>query len=92
MPGDLELRTFAITGRDSGQSSASARAKAPPPSPTSTRKPFVLEPALAPVTAFFGDNRMSVAMLDVDSGAMATYGHDAFDTAGIVKADILAPL
>ncbi|MFJ3043154.1 hypothetical protein [Streptomyces tendae] len=31
-------------------------------------------------------------MLDVDSGAMATYGHDAFDTAGFVKADILASL
>ncbi|CAM5258459.1 hypothetical protein STENM327S_07089 [Streptomyces tendae] len=39
------------------------------------------------MTALFGANRMSVAMLDVDSGAMATYGHDAFDTASIVKAD-----
>ncbi|MFL9657068.1 serine hydrolase [Streptomyces sp. PB17] len=105
--------TYAITGSDSGESSASGRAKAPSPSavsarakagkapadapepspsPTSTEKPFDLGPALAPVTALFGDNRMSVAMLDVESGAMATYGHDAFDTASIVKVDILATL
>lgn len=78
----------------------SARAKAgevpaeaePLPSPSATQKPFDLGPALAPVTALFGDNRMSVAMLDVDSGAMATYGHDAFDTASIVKVNILAAL
>ncbi|MGQ4443275.1 hypothetical protein ACN6LI_000810, partial [Streptomyces violaceoruber] len=73
---------YAITGTDSGESSAPTRAKAPSspavsarakageapadaeplPSPTSTLKPFDLEPALAPVTALFGDNRMSVAM------------------------------
>ncbi|MFJ8148647.1 serine hydrolase [Streptomyces sp. NPDC096048] len=105
--------TYAITGSDSGESSASARAKAPSapavsarakarevpadppkplPSPTPAQKPFDLGPALAPVTALFGDNRMSVAILDVESGAMATYGHDAFDTASIVKVDILAAL
>ncbi|MFF8572651.1 hypothetical protein ACF06L_15595 [Streptomyces sp. NPDC015408] len=32
------------------------------------------------------------SMLDVGSGAMATYGHDAFDTASVVKVDILATL
>ncbi|MFJ6064492.1 serine hydrolase [Streptomyces tendae] len=82
-------------------SAASARAKAgeapadapkPSPSPTSTQKPFDLGPALEPVTGLFGDNRMSVAVLDVESGAMATYGRDAFDTASIVKVDILAAL
>ncbi|MFF4473553.1 serine hydrolase [Streptomyces sp. NPDC001599] len=105
--------TYAITGSDSGDSSAPARAKAPSPpavsarakagdapadaptplpSPAPAQKSFDLEPALAPVTALFGDNRMSVAMLDVETGAMATYGHDAFDTASIVKVDILATL
>ncbi|MZG13020.1 serine hydrolase [Streptomyces tendae] len=88
-------------GKAPSPSTVSARAKAgeapadtskPSPSPTSTQKPFDLGPALAPVTALFGDNRMSVAMLDVESGAMATYGHDAFDTASIVKVDILATL
>ncbi|MFI9373582.1 serine hydrolase [Streptomyces parvulus] len=78
--------------------SARAKASEPPadtPKPLRSapvRKPFDLGPALAPVTALFGDNRMSVAMLDVESGAMATYGHDAFDTASIVKVDILATL
>ncbi|MFF8092888.1 serine hydrolase [Streptomyces sp. NPDC016675] len=108
----IGVTVHAITGSDSGESSASARAKAPSPpagsarakagevpavaeplpSPSATQKPFDLGPALAPVTALFGDNRMSVAMLDVDSGAMATYGHDAFDTASIVKVNILAAL
>ncbi|CAL9329357.1 serine hydrolase [Streptomyces coelicoflavus] len=104
---------YALTGGNSGESSASAGGKAPSPSavsarakadeapadaskpspsPASTRKPFDLGPALAPVTALFGDNRMSVAMLDVETGAMATYGHDVFDTASIVKVDILATL
>ncbi|MET7320555.1 serine hydrolase [Streptomyces sp. NPDC005549] len=83
-------------------SAVSARAKAggapadasePLPSPIPALKSsFDLQPALAPVIALFGANRMSVAMLDVKSGAMATYGHDAFDTASIVKVDILATL
>ncbi|MET9358435.1 serine hydrolase [Streptomyces sp. NPDC006617] len=71
---------------------APADAPEPLPSPTPAQESFDLEPALAPVTALFGDNRMSVAMLDVNSGATATYGHDAFDTASIVKVDILATL
>ncbi|MES4881968.1 class A beta-lactamase-related serine hydrolase [Streptomyces sp. NBC_01723] len=71
---------------------APADAPKPPPSPAPSQKSFDLGPALAPVTALFGDNRMSVAMLDVESGAMATYGHDAFDTASVVKVDILATL
>ncbi|TQJ86876.1 serine hydrolase [Streptomyces sp. SLBN-31] len=35
---------------------------------------------------------VSVAVLDLDSGESATYGDDAFDTASIVKVDILAAL
>ncbi|MHC3472013.1 serine hydrolase [Streptomyces sp. 7R007] len=35
---------------------------------------------------------VSVAVLDVDSGESATYGDAAFDTASIVKVDILATL
>ncbi|MEU5768588.1 serine hydrolase [Streptomyces asoensis] len=35
---------------------------------------------------------VSVAVLDLDSGAAATYGDDAFDTASIVKVDILVAL
>ena len=33
-----------------------------------------------------------MAVLDVDSGESATYGDGAFDTASIVKVDILATL
>lgn len=39
-----------------------------------------------------GDAAMSVAVLDLDSGDDATYGESAFDTASIVKVDILATL
>jgi hypothetical protein len=39
-----------------------------------------------------GDQKVSVAVLDVDSGESATYGSTAFDTASIVKVDILATL
>ncbi|MFE2420139.1 serine hydrolase [Streptomyces hokutonensis] len=39
-----------------------------------------------------GDQKVSVAVLDVDSGKSATYGSAAYDTASIVKVDILAAL
>ncbi|MFF5186843.1 serine hydrolase [Streptomyces sp. NPDC000345] len=39
-----------------------------------------------------GDASVSVAVLDLDSGDGATYGDAAFDTASIVKVDILATL
>ena len=39
-----------------------------------------------------GDQKVSVAVLDLSSGESATYGTTAFDTASIVKVDILATL
>ncbi|MEU6144881.1 serine hydrolase [Streptomyces sp. NPDC047081] len=39
-----------------------------------------------------GKAEVSVAVLDMDSGDSATYGDGAFDTASIVKVDILATL
>ncbi|MFF1441678.1 serine hydrolase [Streptomyces sp. NPDC058295] len=39
-----------------------------------------------------GDAAVSVAVLDLGSGDNATYGESAFDTASIVKVDILATL
>ncbi|XUL86991.1 serine hydrolase [Streptomyces galilaeus] len=39
-----------------------------------------------------GQQKVSVAVLDVDSGESATYGSAAYDTASIVKVDILATL
>jgi len=42
--------------------------------------------------AVAGKAKVSVAVLDLDSGDSATYGSGAFDTASIVKVDILATL
>lgn len=42
--------------------------------------------------AVTGRAEVSVAVLDVDSGDSAVYGESAFDTASIVKVDILAAL
>ncbi|MEU3343381.1 serine hydrolase [Streptomyces sp. NPDC006668] len=39
-----------------------------------------------------GSAKVSVAVLDVESGESATYGTEQFDTASIVKVDILATL
>ncbi|MHB9862948.1 serine hydrolase [Streptomyces sp. YIM S03343] len=40
--------------------------------------------------ALTGDQKVSAAVLDLDSGHSAAYGDAAFDTASIVKVDILA--
>ncbi|MDH6216994.1 serine hydrolase [Streptomyces pseudovenezuelae] len=42
--------------------------------------------------AVTGDAKVSVAVLDLDSGDSAAYGDGSFDTASIVKVDILATL
>ncbi|MFD7135994.1 serine hydrolase [Streptomyces sp. NPDC059894] len=51
----------------------------------------LLAEAMAAVTVP-GQAEMSVAVLDVDSGESAAYGTEPFDTASIVKVDILAAL
>ncbi|GAA3961744.1 serine hydrolase [Streptomyces marokkonensis] len=51
----------------------------------------VLAAAMAPVPVADGVE-VSVAVLDADSGQSATYGAGVFDTASIVKVDILAAL
>ncbi|MFJ4424596.1 serine hydrolase [Streptomyces bobili] len=51
----------------------------------------LLAKAMASVTVP-GAARVSVAVLDVDSGLSAVHGTGAFDTASIVKVDILAAL
>ncbi|WP_398660658.1 serine hydrolase [Streptomyces misionensis] len=64
----------------------------PSPSASPVPEPMSLESALAPVTDLFGDNEMSVAVQDTASGKRAAFGDDTFDTASIVKVDILATL
>lgn len=78
------------------------------PSPTATAvasKEATVEPVAQPTVDYDelladamgsvtvpDDAKVSVAVLDVDSGESATYGDAAFDTASIVKVDILAAL
>jgi beta-lactamase class A len=57
-----------------------------------TVAPLDLQPALAGVTAGLSGEGLSVAVLDTTSGKRAVYGGAAFDTASIVKVDILATL
>ncbi|MFJ2399482.1 serine hydrolase [Streptomyces sp. NPDC087843] len=63
-----------------------ARAPAAPPGA------LKLASALTPVMRSLGDARLSVALLDTKSDKWAAYGGDAFDTASIVKVDILSTL
>ncbi|MCX4910145.1 serine hydrolase [Streptomyces sp. NBC_00878] len=72
----------------------------PTPTPTSTPTPTpdpvvdrdaLLAEAMESV-AVEGGAAVSVAVLDVSSGESAVYGDGAFDTASIVKVDILAAL
>ncbi|MHC0428604.1 serine hydrolase [Streptomyces sp. O3] len=52
-----------------------------------------LAEALAPVVPEDGPTRVSVAVMDLGDGALAVYGDDeTFDTASIVKVDVLAAL
>lgn len=76
---------------------APARAGAPapgPPTPPRKNRGATLTRALKPVLPG-SDTRLAVAVLDLDSAdqEIASYGQDAtFDTASIVKVDILAAL
>ncbi|WP_237530884.1 serine hydrolase, partial [Streptomyces sp. SID3212] len=62
------------------------------PTASPTPAPADLAPALAAVTSGLAGRGLSVALLDTASGKWATYGGGAFDTASIVKVDILATL
>ncbi|GAA5021313.1 serine hydrolase [Streptomyces siamensis] len=64
-----------------------ATASAPAP-----RGSVDLASALAPVTSVLGTGKMSVALLDPQSNRWAGYGRGIFDTASIVKVDILSTL
>ncbi|MFG2625967.1 serine hydrolase [Streptomyces sp. NPDC048473] len=77
-------------------SSVPAAGTTPVPATTSEEPTVDLDTALAaavePLLADVGDAEVSVAVLDTGSGARAVYGDGAYDTASIVKVDILAAL
>ncbi|MCX5344681.1 serine hydrolase [Streptomyces atratus] len=77
-------------------SSVPAAGSTPVPATTSEEPTVDLDAALAaavePLLTDVGDAEVSVAVLDTGSGARAVYGDGAYDTASIVKVDILAAL
>ncbi|MFE3854054.1 serine hydrolase [Streptomyces griseorubiginosus] len=84
-----------------GPVSSAATPSVSPSSATTTQEAAVAEPVvdfderLATVVKAVratGEAKVSVAVLDVESGDSAVYGEGAFDTASIVKVDILAAL
>ncbi|UNM16537.1 serine hydrolase [Streptomyces formicae] len=94
-------------GREAGPAAA-VTTVAPSPSPSPPLEEVMAEPAPAPppevlprtvdLTAALAsvaagaDGGLSVAVRDAESGASAVYGDELFDTASIVKVDILAAL
>lgn len=84
-----------------GAVSSAATPSASPPAATTTQEAAVAEPVVdfderlasaMKSVSVTGRAKVSVAVLDVDSGDSAVYGESAFDTASIVKVDILAAL
>lgn len=83
----------AVSSTAAGPASASADGEAsmePSAEPTVDRDALLAQ-ALTTVSVADGA-QMSVAVLDPETGESATYGDGAFDTASIVKVDILATL
>ncbi|MFJ8635447.1 serine hydrolase [Streptomyces sp. NPDC093568] len=93
------MRPVSSTASPSPSPSASASASA------AASEEASVEPAVRPTTDYDAllasamkavdvpdGAEVSVAVLDLDSGSGATYGEGAFDTASIVKVDILAAL
>ncbi|MFE3162585.1 serine hydrolase [Streptomyces sp. NPDC059224] len=72
---------------DTGASTPPVEPSAPPPVGA-----LDLARPLAPVTSHLGGGSMSVALLDERTRKWAAYGDDFFDTASIVKVDILSAL
>ncbi|WP_030381829.1 MULTISPECIES: serine hydrolase [unclassified Streptomyces] len=78
-------------GSDAASASGSGEASVEPATDPSVDRGEALAAAMKGVALPDGA-RVSVAVLDVDSGEHAAYGDAAFDTASIVKVDILAAL
>ncbi|MFF4273994.1 serine hydrolase [Streptomyces sp. NPDC001536] len=86
-------------------SGAPSVSSAPSPTPEAASEEASVEPVTQPTVDYDklladamesvtvpGDADVSVAVLDLDAGESATYGDAAFDTASIVKVDILVAL
>jgi beta-lactamase class A len=87
--GSFALGAVALTsqGSDASTSSVTATPAATTPVATATA-----EPSTDALAAIVTDAAFAVSVLDVATGATLTYGDGTFDTASIVKVDILAAL
>ncbi|WP_103516635.1 serine hydrolase [Streptomyces sp. SM10] len=85
-----------VRSPDDAQAAVAAvsSASSPPAAAVPSEEPEVdLDAELAGALAPLADGAdMSVAVLDTESGATAAYGDGTFDTASVVKVDILAAL
>ncbi|MFI5998385.1 serine hydrolase [Streptomyces sp. NPDC051362] len=84
------LGTGAAYGLHSLNSAATVRL--PAVTTQSPHRALDLASSLAPVTSVGNASKVSVALLDSQSGKWATFGTGSFDTASIVKVDILSAL
>jgi hypothetical protein len=81
----------AVTPSASSSASASEEASVEPAAEPTVDRDALLADAMASVAVADGAD-VSVAVLDLDSGESASYGDGTFDTASVVKVDILAAL
>ncbi len=80
-----------LASQDSSAATApAATTTATPAATTGTTEP--VEPSTAALEAIATDASFSVAAVEVGTGETLTYGDGSFDTASIVKVDILAAL
>ncbi|MFJ2258804.1 hypothetical protein ACIOKD_10725 [Streptomyces sp. NPDC087844] len=88
-----ELVSSSASSRTAATTEATVEPVTAPTSaePTAASGDALLTEAMGSVAVEAGA-RLSVAVLDTESGRSAVYGDEAFDTASIVKADILASL
>ena len=86
----IAVAGLTLTSQDSNAATPPAITAAPTPTQTTTTAPP--EPSTTALEAIDTDADFSVAAIDVDTGETLTYGDGAFDTASIVKVDILAAL
>ncbi|MEU9364684.1 serine hydrolase [Streptomyces avermitilis] len=83
--------TVSSSATPSASAPASEEASVEPAADPSVDRNALLAKAMKSVTVEDGAD-VSVAVLDLDSGDSASYGDGTFDTASIVKVDILATL
>ncbi|MER6290083.1 serine hydrolase [Streptomyces sviceus] len=103
--GTVYVKAQAHSGSTAVSSAAASAPAVSSSSATTTEEAAVAEPVAEPVVdlderladamasvGVTGEQKVSAAVLDLESGDSAVYGDGAFDTASIVKVDILAAL